>query len=475
MTINKYIGSRYVPLYIGVHDENKSYEPLSIVSNEAKTKTYTSKQAVPVGVSIDNEDYWAQSGYFQDGIVDIHPDIYEVASYDQPTFTVTKGEEEAELKLEVADSYSAGDSFGEAYVLNTLTQAGLYIIKPSACVEVPKAIAEVETPVSLSVILYNVDNNPCYMQQIVSDNAIYVRHCDSETVWGDWQEISGGGGSYTLPVASTTKLGGVKIGENVNISSDGTISVTKGSIDIASATTLGGVKIGDNINVTDDGTISVSSSAGVYTAGNGIIIDNGVISAHLPTRGQSSYAPVSYMSPELAPYNGLIVFCDDGIIADYLFGNEKYYGLKLRVATKDKIGGVKIGDGLAVTSDGTISVTGSTDSWVSGTGSCDYGTVTYKQYGKNVQVTFTLNQTWSGSGTGVSIASFGITGIPAAIANSVVAVSRGFTTGSYAANFDGRCTVATRGAADNFAFCGYGNTTPSFSSGDVLYFSYLAA
>ena len=189
MTTNKYIGSRYVPLYIGVHDENKSYEPLSIVSNEAKTKTYTSKQTVPVGVPIDNEDYWAQSGYFQDGIVDIHPDIYEVASYDQPTFTVTKGEEEAELKLGVADSYSAGGSFGEAYVLNTLTQAGLYIIKPSACVEVPEAIAEVETPVSLSVILYNVDSNPCYMQQIVSDNAIYVRHCDSETVWGDWQGV----------------------------------------------------------------------------------------------------------------------------------------------------------------------------------------------------------------------------------------------------------------------------------------------
>ena len=229
MAINKYIGSRYVPLYIGVHDENKSYEPLSIVSNEAKTKTYTSKQAVPVGVSIDNEDYWAQSGYFQDGIVDIHPDIYEVASYDQPTFTVTKGEEEAELKLEVADSYSAGDSFGEAYVLNTLTQAGLYIIKPSACVEVPEAIAEVETPVSLSVILYNVDSNPCYMQQIVSDNAIYVRHCDSETVWGDWQEISGGGGSYTLPVATANKLGGVKIGTGINVTSDGIISVNGGS------------------------------------------------------------------------------------------------------------------------------------------------------------------------------------------------------------------------------------------------------
>lgn len=458
MAINKYIGSRYVPLYIGVHDTNISYEPLSIVSNEAKTKTYTSKQAVPVGVSIDNEDYWAQSGYFQDGIVNIHPDIYEVASYDQPTFTVTKGEEEAELKLEVADSYSAGDSFSEAYVLNTLTQAGLYIIKPSACVEVPEAIAEVETPVSLSVILYNVDSNPCYMQQIVSDNAIYVRHCDSETVWGDWQEISGGGGSYTLPVATATTLGGVKIGDNINITDDGTISISDSSgytLPVATATTLGGVYVNNqSIMEYNGGVLSLKYATDLSDMEEYACAINGIYTESLSDAKR-----------------GVFVAIGDGLKNS---GSPRY-AATLKAATATSIGGVKIGDGLAVTSDGTISVTGSTDSWVTGTGSCDYGTVTYKQYGKNVQVTFTLNQTWSGSGTGVSIASFGITGIPAAIANSVVAVSRGFTTGSYAANFDGRCTVATRGAADNFAFCGYGNTTPSFSSGDVLYFSYLAA
>ena len=457
MTVNKYIGSRYVPLYIGVHDANRSYEPLSIVSNGAKTKTYTSKQAVPIGISIDNEEYWVQSGYFQDGIVDIHPDIYEVASYEQPTFTVTKGEEEAELKLEVADSYSAGDSFGEAYVLNTLTQAGLYIIKPSACVEVPEAIADVETPVSLSVILYNVDSNPCYMQQIVSDNAIYVRHCDSETVWGDWQEISGGGGSYTLPVASATKLGGVKIGENINVTDDGTISVSSSA---------GVYTAGDGINI-NDGTISVKYYEGFYIASNKSINVNRVNPQNI-TSGMSALGMQNGVEQGKA---GLFVRYGDG-----LSNTGAYGGLVVVPATASTIGGVKIGSGLAVTSDGTISVTGgSNDSWVSGTGTCDYGTVTYKQYGKNVQVTFTLNQTWNGSGTGVSVASFGITDIPAAVTNSVVAVSRGFTTGSYASNFDGRCTVATRGAADNFAFCGYGNTTPSFSSGDVLYFSYLAA
>ena len=437
MTINKYIGSRYVPLYIGVHDTNISYEPLSIVSNEAKTKTYTSKQAVPVGVSIDNENYWAQSGYFQDGIVDIHPDIYEVASYDQPTFTVTKGDEEAELKLEVADSYSAGDSFGEAYVLNTLTQAGLYIIKPSACVEVPEAIAEVETPVSLSVILYNVDSNPCYMQQIVSDNAIYVRHCDSETVWGDWQEISGSGGSYTLPVAS--------------------------------ATTLGGVKIGDNINVTDDGTISVDSSATGYAAGSGITLIGNQFSIETPSvHSETRYWITSFTNPK-----GLSIELGDGLISKQVSESSDFYNLNIKPATALTIGGVKVGKGLQVTDDGTVSVVADY-AWVSGTGSCDYGTVSYKQYGKNVQVTFTLNQTWSGS-TGAKVASFSISDIPPAVVDMVVPVCRSFSISSPTMNFDGRATITTRGRADNFVFCGDGTTAVSLDSGDVLYFSYLAA
>lgn len=42
--------------------------------------------------------------------------------------------------------------------------------------------------------------------------------------------VTGGGGSYQLPTASADKLGGVKIGENITISDDGTISVNKESL-----------------------------------------------------------------------------------------------------------------------------------------------------------------------------------------------------------------------------------------------------
>lgn len=39
---------------------------------------------------------------------------------------------------------------------------------------------------------------------------------------------TGGGGSYTLPTATALRLGGVKIGSGVNVSDDGTISVSGG-------------------------------------------------------------------------------------------------------------------------------------------------------------------------------------------------------------------------------------------------------
>lgn len=150
---------------------------------------------------------------------------------------------------------------------------------------------------------------------------------------------TGGGGGYTLRPATNTRLGGVKIGDNINVELDGTISIPNIPTDIsqltdtthrldnntilvsnttpaspaegmlwwkpsnnilyiyhnsswveavvasasytlptATSSILGGVKIGANINVTNDGTISVSKGAGintvvdisdVYTGGNG--------------------------------------------------------------------------------------------------------------------------------------------------------------------------------------------------------------
>ena len=53
---------------------------------------------------------------------------------------------------------------------------------------------------------------------------------------------SGGGGAYVLPVATKTRLGGVKIGDNISVTADGTISATGASVsedDMASTADTG--------------------------------------------------------------------------------------------------------------------------------------------------------------------------------------------------------------------------------------------
>ena len=50
---------------------------------------------------------------------------------------------------------------------------------------------------------------------------------------------SGGGGTYVLPVATSTRLGGIKVGENLSITEDGVLSATGASVsedDMASPT-----------------------------------------------------------------------------------------------------------------------------------------------------------------------------------------------------------------------------------------------
>lgn len=64
MAVTQYIGSRYVPIFADPIEWSsaKEYEPLTIVTHEGNS--YTAKQFVPVGIDIDNGDFWALSGNY---------------------------------------------------------------------------------------------------------------------------------------------------------------------------------------------------------------------------------------------------------------------------------------------------------------------------------------------------------------------------------------------------------------------------
>lgn len=89
----------------------------------------------------------------------------------------------------------------------------------------------------------------------------------------DWNATSGLGqilnkptipAPYTLPIASQAALGGVKIGENLTISQDGTLSAIAGSyvLPMASPSVLGGIKIGSGLSISEDGTVTVAAGEG---------------------------------------------------------------------------------------------------------------------------------------------------------------------------------------------------------------------
>lgn len=59
--------------------------------------------------------------------------------------------------------------------------------------------------------------------------------------------------SYHLPIASSTTLGGIKVGHNLNIEDDGTLNSEYAEYHLPAASTnvLGGVRLGDSVNMTN--------------------------------------------------------------------------------------------------------------------------------------------------------------------------------------------------------------------------------
>lgn len=68
MAVRQYIGARYVPIFGRPGEESIQwdnsgpYEPLTVVLHQGNS--YTSRQFVPAGIDITNENYWAETGNY---------------------------------------------------------------------------------------------------------------------------------------------------------------------------------------------------------------------------------------------------------------------------------------------------------------------------------------------------------------------------------------------------------------------------
>ena len=72
--------------------------------------------------------------------------------------------------------------------------------------------------------------------------------------------------TYTLPTASATVLGGIKVGSNLSIDANGVLSAGNSYVlPIASPTVLGGIKVGTNLSIDANGVLSSTDTNTTYS------------------------------------------------------------------------------------------------------------------------------------------------------------------------------------------------------------------
>lgn len=92
--------------------------------------------------------------------------------------------------------------------------------------------------------------------------------------------ISGGGTPYTLPTASDTVKGGVKVGAGLTMDGETlkNTNPTPYTLPTASDSTKGGVKVGDGLEIDENGVLSASGGGG----GGGLSYIDVTVSAAIP-------------------------------------------------------------------------------------------------------------------------------------------------------------------------------------------------
>lgn len=179
---------------------------------------------------------------------------------------------------------------------------------------------------------------------------------------------SGSGSSYTLPVASASVLGGVKIGQGISIDQDGAISAQGGKNDIVlDAAELGNMSYADRKVLWDEVYEKILAGHKIYAKGE--------------VRGETgyyAYLPLEKYKAETdtsAHSGGFLFFTvndkDENLCLRLSFSSAgnlngldsnsrllKYKIYSLPTASSNTLGGVKIGSGISIDQDGVISVQG---------------------------------------------------------------------------------------------------------------------
>ena len=185
---------------------------------------------------------------------------------------------------------------------------------------------------------------------------------DGETIKINNGIISAEGSKpYELPIADADTLGGVKVGSGLSITGDGVLSATGIEVEIV-----------DNLtNTSPDKALSANMGKTLndtkqdkLTAGTGISIEDNTISATVSGSDYAGTDPINVDNEQhtisintattdtlgVVQPDGTTITIDNGVIS--AVGGASY---ELPIADADTLGGVKVGSGLSITSDGVLS------------------------------------------------------------------------------------------------------------------------
>ncbi len=242
----------------------------------------------------------------------------------------------------------------------------------------------------------------------------------------------------SVPIASASTLGIIKVGTNLSISGDGTlssnyinttysdgngiklvgtqfsmevsvngsgntitditqtadgISITKANVvnytlPTATASVLGGIKVGTNLNIDGNGILSSTDTNTTYSVGAGLTQSGTIFSLPVTTNGSGGV--VTNVTQNA---NGITITKGD------------VSGYTLPTATASVLGGIKVGSNLSIDGNGVLSATNTVTTYTAGNGLTLSGT------------TFSLPITTKGSGNGVSSITQTSTGITQNLTN----------------------------------------------------------
>ena len=104
MAVTQYIGARYVPITANPIEWSNAnaYEPLTIVTYQGNS--YTSRQYVPVGIDITNDNYWALTGNYNAQVEQYRQEVLTFDNRIAANTTAIEGEISARENADTAIS-----------------------------------------------------------------------------------------------------------------------------------------------------------------------------------------------------------------------------------------------------------------------------------------------------------------------------------------------------------------------------------